>query len=345
VIRNALILLYVVAGIACAVLLHGWRDTDTYFAVSGLALFILGLFIARRQTHLQEGLADLEVEEKITVIDGHAAALTDDDKSYVGFFALGDMLACMKVLALTTGETRSRYAEAACAALDQLGRAVRERSPFTPEELNRLTVKTRRTISAMDQFPASVQSDIKAVRSAANELMAALRTDPRHTTRELAGLPISIASFAAALQAHVRVRLDFSRLNESDFRARMCVINDPRSLVDWVSPWYVDSQGEECDHRDGDAIPTAFVDSNGRAVPAPQSHADKVKSIARSMKTDGSGPIIIGCYHPFGRDVVVVVDGNHRLRAAVMADVPLHVVAFVLYGPNDATILSDLDAV
>lgn len=66
--------------------------SDTYFAASGLALFVLGLFIVRRQSQLQAALADLEVEEKITVLLAHAAALLDDDKSYVGFNVVGDAM-------------------------------------------------------------------------------------------------------------------------------------------------------------------------------------------------------------------------------------------------------------
>jgi hypothetical protein len=62
------------------------------------------------------------------------------------------------------------------------------------------------------------------------------------------------------------------------------------------------------------------------------------------MSDGRPGPILIGCYQPFGREVVVVVDGNHRLRALLSNGGPLHVVALILHGPDDPTVLSDLGA-
>jgi hypothetical protein len=335
---------FVIVTGTCVATIHGWTGSDTYSAASGLALFMLGLFIVRRQDKLQSALADLEIEEKITVLLAHAAALLDDDKSYVGFNVVGDAVACMSVLDFATRETRSHYSQAACAALDQLAKAVRDRSPFTPEELDRLVTTTGRIIDLVGRSAPGVQREIDNVKQAAKRLLVDLHREGRGTTSNLAGTPIPIASFTAVLGDHVRVALDFSRLNETDFRARARVINNPSGLVGWVSPWYVDADGDECDYSDEGAMPSPIVDSGGVVLPAPPSHAETIASIARSMSDGRPGPILIGCYQPFGREVVVVVDGNHRLRALLSNGGPLHVVALILHGPDDPTVLSDLGA-
>ncbi len=117
------------------------------------------------------------------------------------------------------------------------------------------------------------------------------------------------------------------------------MIRDPRALTGWVSPWYLDANGNECAHTDEGARAVEIVRPDGSANPPSTSHAEQVASIADSMKSGTAGPILIGGYRPFGRDVVVVIDGNHRVRAAVQSGHPLHVVALVLHGPDDPAIL------
>jgi len=339
------LVVYIIVAAACGLTLDEWTDTDTYFAASGLALFVLGLFLARRQGQLQGALADLETEEKINVLFGHAAGLRDDHRYDAGFTAVGDALACLKVVGFTTSETRGHYSSAARAALDQLETAVRERSPFTPEEIARLITATQRITELIERLPPSVRSDVETVKEAADRLLIALRNDPRRTTVALEGAPISIVSFMTALQDHVQAQLDFTRLNDADFRTRARVIRDPVALVGWFSPWYLDGEGNECDHLAEGAVPIPMVRPDGSPIPPPPSHAEDVARISRSMRMGRPGPILIGGYRPFGRDVVVVVDGNHRLRATLANGGPLSVVALILHGPDDPAILSDLAAV
>lgn len=342
------IAIYGTISVVCALSIRGWQASDTYFAASGIALFVLGLFLARRQGHLQAALADLETDEKITVLLSHAAALRDDDRFDSGFNAVGDAIACLPVLQFTTAKTRHYYSAAACAAMDELATAVRDRALYTSTETDRLITSTERVIEAIGRLPQSIQRDIDGVRQAAGVLLTVLKGNRQGTTPRLEGAPISVASFKSAIEDHVRVGLDFTRLNDADFCPRARVIREPELLIDWVSPWYYDADGNECDHRAEGATPIPLVTQDGgaiRPVPAPPSHAQQVAQIAESMRQGRPGPILVGCYRPFGRDVVVVIDGSHRLRAALAIGGPLHVVALILHGPDDPAILSDLDAI
>jgi len=168
---------------------------------------------------------------------------------------------------------------------------------------------------------------------------------PQAVRGEGEGDPISIANFLNVLQDHVQVRLDFARLNDADFRVRACVLRDPMALIGWVSPWYVDADGNECDCDDAGAAPIPLVHPDGSPISAPPSRTQKVTSIANSMSMVRPGPLLIGGYKPVGRDLVVVLDGNHRLRGSLANGGSLHVMALILHGPNDPAILADLAAV
>lgn len=162
---------------------------------------------------------------------------------------------------------------------------------------------------------------------------------------DLAGDPISIVGFITVLRDHVRVALNFDRINDADFHARARVIRHPSALHGWFSPWYVDSHGNECAYDEAGATPVPLVAPGGSPIPPPPSHAEAVTNIAASMRRGRPGPILIGAYKPHGRDIVVVIDGNHRLRAVLENGAPLHVVALILHGPDDPAILGDLTAI
>jgi len=154
--------------------------------------------------------------------------------------------------------------------------------------------------------------------------------------------PLSIADFTNVFQDHVRVLLDFTRLNDDEFLVRAQALSDPMALLGWVSPWYVDENGNECDYGAPEANPIPLLRSDGEPIPAPPSHARRVARIVDSFSMIPPAPILIGAYAPDGRDVVVVIDGNHRLRALLANRGPIHILALILHGPDDPAILRDL---
>jgi len=159
------------------------------------------------------------------------------------------------------------------------------------------------------------------------------------------GEPISITTFVAIVRDYVHVELNFARLNEADFRARIQIIHSASQLSGWISPWYTDAGGRECNQLDSAATALPFVDSDGSPVPAPPSRSEKVKQIAHSMRTGQLAAVLVAAYKPCGRNVVLVIDGNHRMRATLINKGALHLVALILHRPHDPSILSDLKVV
>lgn len=135
--------------------------------------------------------------------------------------------------------------------------------------------------------------------------------------------------------------LDWERLLESDAVVTAEAVTD-EMLGRLSTPWYVDREaGREVSYRDGTGRPLLMSEVPDWLDALEPERVEKMERIAASWRA-GSPPWLMLCYAV--GDVLLVLDGNHRLSATVVHGLHLGAMAVVLRGPLDPVFLPDLVA-
>jgi hypothetical protein len=135
----------------------------------------------------------------------------------------------------------------------------------------------------------------------------------------------------------IRVRLDWEALRS----ARPRVVELAPSAVDvlaWYAPWYADSDGHEARWDANGARPLTFgTVRDGLGI-----SADRRATIERMAEgfAAAPSPLLVPTYR-IGA-VQLVLDGNHRLAAALCLDAEPRLLAWSVEGPMDPAVLPDL---
>jgi hypothetical protein len=137
----------------------------------------------------------------------------------------------------------------------------------------------------------------------------------------------------------VRVALDWDRLRAAQAEIDLVVVDAGASIADWAFPWYVDSQGAfvPCDDPDAHAI----LVGDAATVLRDPARAARIEALARTMPVERPTPLLLAAYLlPANRRLVL--DGNHRLAAAVTRRLPFTALVLSVHGPLDPAICPDL---
>ena len=156
---------------------------------------------------------------------------------------------------------------------------------------------------------------------------------------EAARIPTRL--FIKAFQPQVRVLLRWDQVEEKQYPAYVDVFTDSAPFENWFAPWYCNSQGLETEYMARDARPLSIADIATDASPLSTSRRGKIEALSHSFCAHEIVQIVVGLYAlPHGK--YLVLDGNHRLVAALRSRRPMTILAFTLVAPVDSQLLADL---
>lgn len=130
----------------------------------------------------------------------------------------------------------------------------------------------------------------------------------------------------------IRVQLDWDLLGEPEVDA--LVARRTEELDGWYTPWYRNEQGP-CAWDDPGAEPISVTDPELQLL-------EPVATLAEQMRAQRSPivQVLAATYRVPGGQLVL--DGNHRLAAAVNCEKQISVLALSVHGPLDRAVLPDL---
>lgn len=143
---------------------------------------------------------------------------------------------------------------------------------------------------------------------------------------------IGFGDFSRMFRDTIRVQLDWEALGEVP--VDVVVARSAAELRGWYPPWYRDPGGS-CGWNAPEATPIPFDDPELAA-------REPVATFAAQMREQRSEVVqlVVATYRIRGGELVL--DGNHRLAAAVASGRALAVLALSLVGPLDPEVLPDL---
>jgi hypothetical protein len=103
-----------------------WGPSSWFSAVSGLLVFLVALWLNRKQTLLQTALANLELREKIGVINGQAEEVADSRLHNRAYYFFGDVMASVALFDKADKQAQEKYVTAVDATLAQVKKHIFE---------------------------------------------------------------------------------------------------------------------------------------------------------------------------------------------------------------------------
>lgn len=323
-----LLVLPVVAALldlALAGLDEAWTLADwiTNVVLGGVTTVAVGILLARRQTQIQEALADLELTEKVAML---AFAVPDlRERLHPGRTcrALYDARAGLTLVRLAREPMQREYLEAVGGVLVEVDRAMRASLAAYIGWTDDDRARFRRVVGTLREQAQDGARRSPLVREAWTRTV-----DPR--TESLMSLPTERIPFEA-FRGHfsqgadrIRVALDWDRLaaltaaGRAEIREVRTEVPPYRTaaLGGYTAPWYA-ADGVEVRYDDPAAVPLCHADlARDLSVLEPDRRA-RVEAIRRSYaeRTDGRPIEVVAATHATATGRVLVLDGNHRLAA------------------------------
>ncbi|MFI5459921.1 MAG: hypothetical protein ACHRXM_31260 [Isosphaerales bacterium] len=155
------------------------------------------------------------------------------------------------------------------------------------------------------------------------------------------GCVIPTGLFVRAFRPHFRVRFAWDRLERERWPVRMGVVDSPRDLEGWFVPWYLRG-GEESGFGDRWANSIGLTDVPQLLGSLRPSRRDRIAALAASF-TGSREPVQLAvATYWLGSGRHLVLDGNHRLAALLLAVHPFTLIVFTVFGPLDSGVLPDI---
>jgi hypothetical protein len=153
--------------------------------------------------------------------------------------------------------------------------------------------------------------------------------------------PISSILFSRLYRSHVRVRFAWKRFEQERWPVTLSLVENTESLQDWFVPWYV-RNGCEVDYNESGGSPIRLVEVPQRMGQLAATRQAVIHDIAARF---AERPAVVRIDVPvfsLGAAGALVLDGNHRLSAMLLARCEIRLLVFRVAGPIDRNVLPDL---
>ena len=155
------------------------------------------------------------------------------------------------------------------------------------------------------------------------------------------GFPLDFATVAATFASPVvRARLDWKAARALDLPVTLRFHRgDPPAS--WITTWYIDAASKPCHYDDPQAHPLTVADVVVRyRAGRPWDECLSVLATTMYYTAVFSQMVVLTWALPGAG--TLIVDGNHRVCAAAVAQIPVVIVEVCLEGPCDPALLVDL---
>ena len=131
-------------------------------------------------------------------------------------------------------------------------------------------------------------------------------------------------------------------LEKSRWRVRLSVEESPEQLKDWYAPWYLNEDStQQVGYDVPGAKPLLLTSVPSLLRELEPSREYRILRLAEQLACERSIQIVAALYD-LGGSRRLVIDGNHRIAAVLLREMPFRVLSFTVTAPIDGNILPDL---
>jgi hypothetical protein len=149
--------------------------------------------------------------------------------------------------------------------------------------------------------------------------------------------------FQSFFNRSIRIQLTWERLKSEKVTVRMSVFDQLENPSAWYLPWYFNNLEEEVSYLVANANPLTLADIPKAISRLDSSRRDKIQELLSGFINTNQQPVqvVIATYAlPNGKHLIM--DGNHRSSALILAGVKARLMVFEIFGPIDKELIPDL---
>ncbi|WP_225848690.1 hypothetical protein [Streptomyces sp. HPF1205] len=331
-----------------------WSDWASSFGLGAVATMVVGMLLARRQGHIQEAMADLELTEKVAILTAAVPLLRAGSLPSRTHRTLYDCRAGLALLPLAREAMQEEYlrtvVRAVAAVRASLTSSLRAHTQWTDEDwadlvtvvrkLRETAVFNARRSPTMAEFWAR-ELDGETARLGALTGGVTFDLFRTHFTQSTDRIRTALdwdALAGLAAREDGSVRLDKLSVPVAPY--------DLAALDGYYAPWYHDGAREiGYDHERAQPLRHRDLAGDG-SVLHPERQARVQHLYARyEARHDGEEIGLLLATYALDGDRRLVLDGNHRLSAVarlVAEGCPALLTEIRLTAPVDPALLPDL---
>lgn len=131
-------------------------------------------------------------------------------------------------------------------------------------------------------------------------------------------------------------------MQEEQWNIELAAIDDLATISSWYLPWHFNLENEEVKYDAPKGHPIQLSEIP-RFLPFFSEKRRKTLTDFARIMTESRHPfqLVVPCY-AVNESSCLFMDGNHRMAALMMAQVPFSLLAFVVHGPIDNSIIPEL---
>src|SRR4028118_175427 len=149
--------------------------------------------------------------------------------------------------------------------------------------------------------------------------------------------------FKSFFKGSIRIKLDWQRLRSKEVTVNLSVFDELEHPSAWYLPWYFNDLNEEVSYLVANANPLTLADIPKAISRLNSRRRDKIQELLSGFINTTPEPVqvVIATYAlPDGKHLIM--DGNHRSSALILAGVKTRLMVFEMLGPLDKELLPDL---
>lgn len=138
------------------------------------------------------------------------------------------------------------------------------------------------------------------------------------------------------------MKLDWQRLRSEEVTVNLSIFDELEHHSSWYLPWYFNDIDEEVSYLVANANPLTLADIPQAMTRINSRRRDQIQELLSAfINTTQPVQIVIATYAlPDGKHLIM--DGNHRSSALILAGVKARLMVFEVLGPLDKELLPDL---
>jgi len=149
--------------------------------------------------------------------------------------------------------------------------------------------------------------------------------------------------FQSFFDRSIRIQLNWEKLKNEKVTVRMSVFDQLENPSAWYLPWYFNDLKEDVGYSVANANPLTLADIPKAISHLKSNRRDKIQELLNRFINTTQQPIqlVIATYAlPNGKHLIM--DGNHRSSALILAGVKAKLMVFEICGPIDEELIPDL---
>jgi len=154
---------------------------------------------------------------------------------------------------------------------------------------------------------------------------------------------IPFFTFQSFFKDFIRIKLDWQRLSSEKVTVNLSVFDELEDPSAWYLPWYFNDIDEEVSYLAANANPLTLADIPKAISRLNSRRRGQIQELLSGFRNTTPQPVqvVIATYAlPDGKHLIM--DGNHRSSALILAGVKARLMVFEMLGPLDKELLPDL---